>query len=535
MVLDVSGSETVYVDPQNRDAVIRRRGDELGSQMMKTCTAYIVDVARGDGLRYSIPVRYSRFERLHAELLAELPAALHARLPRLPAKRGPLDPAKLSKLLASIGTRLAGDPDAHGGPGATTLAQGADDPQLIEERTRGLDRYLRALLALPGVATSAALLDLVALSGSAEAAVRQALEAAASHDEARASALTELSKELATSSAYVRTARAARERSEARAAALGGSLDAALLASADLLARHTDSVRVARAWRLWLGCCRQREAHAHAKQLRQAARTEDSQRERSRLLEAEVELLRTQLAASQAALADEQRSAARHLDEVVALRAANIQADARLREAARTAAEQIGAAEAKADAATEAAGSAEAHARRATADAEDARAALAALRAALAAADEELALAHRCVASREAGTAALHAERDLQRRRRVALALRCALEQRANEARLLFLLQSQREALDRSALELAAVRRAAAVDTNRPEHEAPWLAEPATGGDAGQAAAAEAHAAAEAEAAAAAAQQQQRETEAQRNAVEEKWRKEWLAAMAHTL
>ena len=36
--------------------------------------AYTVDVTRGaDGLQYSLPVRFSRFERLHAELLRELP------------------------------------------------------------------------------------------------------------------------------------------------------------------------------------------------------------------------------------------------------------------------------------------------------------------------------------------------------------------------------------------------------------------------------------------------------------------------------
>ena len=60
-----------------------------------TCTAYIVEVCRGSaGLRYSMPVRYSRFERLHAELLSELPE-LRAALPPLPAKRGALDLTKL--------------------------------------------------------------------------------------------------------------------------------------------------------------------------------------------------------------------------------------------------------------------------------------------------------------------------------------------------------------------------------------------------------------------------------------------------------
>ena len=598
--LCVSGSETVFVDPQNRDAVVRHRGDDASLQQMKTCTAFIVDVARGDGLRYSIPVRFSRFERLHAELLSELPRSLHPQLPSLPPKRGPLDPAKLTRLFASIGSKLngggvggSGVGGGHSSPGllrsggsgvggsggggggsgggggdggdggsggggsgggggggggssggsgsiagglgasaAALLAQSAaDDPAVIEERTRGLDAYLRALVELPAVASSAPLLDLVALSGPAEAAVRQALEAAASHDEARASALSELSKELAASSAYVKTARAARERSEARAAHLASSLDAALAAAGSLLTQQRQQRRVAAAWRQWHALCRYASAHNRAKQLRIATQQERRQRERTESLEAEVASLRAQLSETSTSLATERWRTERHHEEATSLRAKLILAEERALDATRTAEDAISQAQAKLGSAAKAAAAAQAEARLSAQEVAAQRASASALSAALSASDAELAAAREAIEAREAGTAAMRAELKLQRQRRVALALRCALEQRANEARMLFLLQSQREALDRAALELAAVRRAAAVDTDRPEHEAPWLARdaaPIGSIDPGAAEAAK-------RAAEEAAQQQAREEEARRAAVFEKLRGEWVAAMAHAL
>ena len=98
------------------------------------------------GLNFSIPVRYSRFERLQLELLRELPE-LRGQLPPLPSKRAPLD-----KLLA------------FGAP---------PDPRAVELRTHQLDAYLQELVALPGVAESAAVRDLLAISAPAEAAIRQ--------------------------------------------------------------------------------------------------------------------------------------------------------------------------------------------------------------------------------------------------------------------------------------------------------------------------------------------------------------------------
>ena len=82
-------------------------------------------------------------------------------------------------------------------------------------------------------------------------------------------------------------------------------------------------------------------------------------------------------------------------------------------------------------------------------------------------------------------------------------------------------LQSQRAALDAAAAELAHVRRAAAVERQRPELEGPWLQPPAPAEPAD----------ADAE--------RQRQSEAaarlaRREAVEG-WRNEWLNAMAHSI
>ena len=61
---------------------------------------------------------------------------------------------------------------------------------------------------------------------------------------------------------------------------------------------------------------------------------------------------------------------------------------------------------------------------------------------------EELAEAHQAAEARGHGSEALRAHVEGERRRRVVLNLRSALEQRASEARLLYLLKTQREALD---------------------------------------------------------------------------------------
>ena len=114
----VSGSEQVLVDPHNRDAICQQRRGEPMPEAAELCTAYIVDVSRGvDGLAYSVPVRFSRFERLHAELAAELPH-LRSRMPRLPSKRGPLD---LGKLMSAI-NRTSGVPAAAAAVAATATA-----------------------------------------------------------------------------------------------------------------------------------------------------------------------------------------------------------------------------------------------------------------------------------------------------------------------------------------------------------------------------------------------------------------------------
>ena len=49
-----------------------RRGTQIPSGL-RTTTAYTVDVQLANGLCYAVRIRFSRFERLHAELLRELP------------------------------------------------------------------------------------------------------------------------------------------------------------------------------------------------------------------------------------------------------------------------------------------------------------------------------------------------------------------------------------------------------------------------------------------------------------------------------
>ena len=277
-----------------RTPPVPRRGDSVPEGHGGTCMAYIVEVSRGaDGLKYSLPVRFSRFERLHTELMSELPH-LSSQLPPLPAKRGPLNPTKLSSFFSTLLKPPAAGPAPGTSPPAAAPppAPPAADPLAIEERTRGLDAYLRALVQLPGVAASAALQDLVALSTPAESAVRQALEAAASHDEARLSALSDLSRELAVSSAYVRTARAARERVDARSAVLMRALDS----TSAMLARWRDRVHVGRALRQWHAVCQVAVARRQQKRIEQAAAALSAEQTRAEQLQGERAHLDARLA-----------------------------------------------------------------------------------------------------------------------------------------------------------------------------------------------------------------------------------------------
>ena len=506
----------VLIDPHKRDAVcLPRRGEPLPDSH-GTCTAYIVDVSRAaDGLRYSVPVRFSRFERLHAELLAELPH-LAPLMPALPPKRGPLDLGKINAVLQSVVHR------AINAPGEPPMA---DDPAVVELRTRALDAYLRTLAELPGVATSAALMDVVALSASAEEAVRQALEAAATNDEARLTALSKLSRELAASSAYARTARTAKERAELRAA----SLDAALDATTRRLSHQRGESRMGRAFRSWHASARAGNAAKHAK----AARATDAALALARGLVAtkiaEGAAVRLELAGAEAALAEMEEEAERlrrvHAAELLAVQAAAAAQVAAAHDAA--AASEAAAvtlegertqANARADVAAKAASAARAELRAAEVELAATRMAVDALKASLDEADGEIGELDRTVEAQLAGSSAMHAQLATERRRRVVLSLRASLEQRAAEARLLHVLHSQKEALDTAAAELAAVRRAAAVERSAPELEGPWLAPPPPPPNS-----------AEAEAA------MQREMALRREEVYAACRAEWIAAMMHSM
>tara|TARA_B100000524_G_scaffold346300_1_gene246261 strand:- start:305 stop:895 length:591 start_codon:yes stop_codon:yes gene_type:complete len=116
LVLAVTSAESVVADPINRDQIIRqRRGEQLPSGAT-LCTAFMLDVNReAEGLSYTIPVRFSRFERLYSELVRELPQ-LQPFLPTLPSKRGPF---QIEKLLRQ-----------------------PTKPHIVEERTRRVLRIL---------------------------------------------------------------------------------------------------------------------------------------------------------------------------------------------------------------------------------------------------------------------------------------------------------------------------------------------------------------------------------------------------------
>ena len=144
-----------------------------------------------------------------------------------------------------------------------------------------------------------------------------------------------------------------------------------------------------------------------------------------------------------------------------------------------------------------------------------------ALHGALAAADTDLAEAAACIEAQVAGTSAAHARLATERRRRIVTSLTAALERRAAEATLLLLVCSQRERLEAAALELAAVRHAAATQRHEPELEAAWLKPPpvepldgAPPGDSDEAAAA---------------------IRREHDQAVATWRREWIEAMAHSL
>ncbi|KAL1500333.1 hypothetical protein AB1Y20_012997 [Prymnesium parvum] len=445
LTLSVSGSEQVLVDPQNRDAVLRpRRGDAL-PDAHNMCTAFTVDVFRpSDGLSFSIPVRFSRFERLQSELLRELPE-LRGRLPPLPAKRGPLD-----KLFT------------FGAP---------PDPQAVEARTRQLHAYLQQLIQLPRVAESAAVRDLLAMSAPAEAAIRQAREEAASHDEARQTQMSELARELTLSSSYARTLRSAKDRAESRLTSLHSSLEA----SAGFIDRQRSRHLLAAAWRRWDATTRRaREARAD-KALAAAAASLRAQSAELSDARAALEQSAAALRASHA----QRRAAAAALD---AERAAHAAALRRHEEAARAAHASLAAdrdgALARADAAAQAASAAHAQLRAAAAEASGHAAATRVLAAALEETEREVARLGEALSDATAAGGALQSQLASERRRRVLSALRASLEQRAGEARLLLLLHSQRERIEATSRELAAARRAAAVARAEPALEAPWLAPP---------------------------------------------------------
>ena len=77
--------------------LVPRRGTQIPSGL-RTTTAYTVDVQLANGLCYAVRIRFSRFERLHAELLRELPGVP---LPPLPQKRGPSPHVRGAPVLAA--------------------------------------------------------------------------------------------------------------------------------------------------------------------------------------------------------------------------------------------------------------------------------------------------------------------------------------------------------------------------------------------------------------------------------------------------
>ena len=108
----------------------------------------------------------------------------------------------------------------------------------------------------------------------------------------------------------------------------------------------------------------------------------------------------------------------------------------------------------------------------------DERAAVVSLVSGLAAGDEQLQQSMKCIDAAIEESSVLRTRLSTERRRRIVMCSRMALEQRASEARLLFLLQSQGHAINLTASELTDVRHAAAVSAQLPELEGVWLMPP---------------------------------------------------------
>ena len=502
------------------------------------CTAYTLDVS-SPPLAYSISVRFSRFERLDRELRAELPQHLVVQLPTLPTKRGPFDPSKLQEMFANLPfVKKPPLPFEEGAPSPASAPP--TDPTLTEDRVRGLNAYVQALMVLPGVATSAAIQDLVALSAPAEAAVKKAMEEAQEHDEARLSAVSELQRELNVSQSYVRSARAARERAEGRAESLASALDATSM----MLARRRARSQVARLYREWCRACVMRTNRRHGKALARSEAQLDAAAQRTKQLQREREQMEGWLEEAMKDMREmeerEERAKVDHEAEILSLREEIETTKEQVRTVERRGVEEREVEAKRADAAASAASSARAQLRAAAREADVQRVDLAILLESVSEADEELAEAHHAAEARGHGSEALRAHVEGERRRRVVLNLRSALEQRASEARLLYLLKTQREALDAAAKELAAVRRAAAEEhPERPELEGSWLVRtppkgsssrsprgtPRSPGDDPE----------EPEWLRSASRVVDRENSARRDEAVDAWRREWLQAMSHSM
>lgn len=459
----------MLLDPHNRDAVLSpsRHGAEL-PRAPDLCTAYVLEVTRAPGgrsppLSYSLPVRFSRFERLHAELLRELPE-LRATLPPLPAKRGPAD-----RLLQ------------WGGPTA----------ERIEERTKSLDVWVRAAAGLAGVPQSRALGDLIFLGVGAESAMRVAQDRCAAQAATQESQIAELGASLKTADAYARACRQRKDRADVHSSHLSAALDA----STRLLGRQRASATVRRVWSAWARVAsRAREARA-AKAAAVAARALAERDEAVRLAERRADAADARAAADRASLASAVRELgasdeeiARLGDEISASRLAlettvrsHISAS---RLAAREAAEAMEGAARQTEVAERAALSRLITACRLAAERAALLSTLRDADAALGAAAEELRRL-RVVADEAHGTAVAQRETIAsERRARAVSGVARAVGAAASETRLLLLLRSQRERLGAQALELAEVRMAAAAVQGRPELEGAWLRPPSPASEA---------------------------------------------------
>uniref|UniRef100_A0A7S3AEP2 Uncharacterized protein n=1 Tax=Haptolina ericina TaxID=156174 RepID=A0A7S3AEP2_9EUKA len=176
---------------------------------------------------------------------------------------------------------------------------------------------------------------------------------------------------------------------------------------------------------------------------------------------------------------------------------------------------------ARADAAAQAASAAHAQVRATANQLAMQRAGNEALLSAMQDADGEIAVLSASLCDARAAGDAQQAQLATERRRRVMAALRQSLDHRAGEARLLLLLHSQRQRIDETARELAAVRRAAAIAQNNPVLEGAWLARPTTPS--------------EPEPKPEAESESESETPTIDPELVDAWKRDWLTAMAHCL